>query len=224
MAGLGVDASISGTSGIAKAIQAELAKKMRKAIISAGRETLLATRSDTKDAFPQRWASRKSPTTRLANTWRGRAYPENSAAETLSPTFLVYTKAPEIIAAHAAGITIVPKHGAFLAYPTVEAARFGRRAFAPMLTPKIWVKENRVALRFVPMPFGGVLIADLQRFRRNRKRRGKPDTFVVDRPYGSQVMFVLIRRSALSKRLHIADIARRAGGIYRNSLQAEVGS
>jgi hypothetical protein len=222
MADFGIGFTASDPTPVITAIRRDLAGKMRRAINVAGRATLAETREDTRKAFPGHWANLKTPTTRLANTWRGRLYPQDSASETLEPAFLVYSKAPEIIAAHEAGLTIVPNRGVYLAYPTIESARYDRRPYARQLRPEVWRRENRVPLRFIPTPYGGVLVADLQRFKRNRKRKGKPDTFVVDRPYGAQVMFVLIRRANLSKRLHVAEIAQRAGGLYRLSLGAEL--
>lgn len=222
MSNFGIGFTASDPVPVVAAIRLALAAKMRRALNVAGRATLADTRQDTRDAFPGRWANLKTPTTRLANTWRGKLYPLNSSSETLEPAYLVYSKAPEIIAAHEAGLTIVPNRGVFLAYPTIESARYDRRPFAKQLTPAVWIRENRVGLIFKPKPYGGVLIAPVQRFKRIRRRKGKSAYFIGKRDQGAQVMFVLIRRANLKKRLHVDQIAQRAGGLYRNTLAAEL--
>jgi hypothetical protein len=220
---IGVEVDDGSIDGAVRSVRRELARKLRKATQAAGRETQLAARAQVNAAFSRVAGYQKSGSARLANAWRGKLYPEDSQSETFDPAYLVYTKAPKIIAAFETGATIVPKHGRFLAIPTIETGRNVRRAYARRLTPELWVKENRVALRFVPMPYGGVLIADLQRFKRGRKRKGRPDTFVVRRQK-PQVMFVLLRQTTLKKRLDAAGLARRAGGSYRNTVASEVGA
>ncbi|OAI25956.1 hypothetical protein A1351_15500 [Methylosinus sp. R-45379] len=204
------------------AVKAELARKLRRAVSGTGRDTLAATKDDTKSAFSLRTQSRRSPFSRLANAWKLRVYPNDARSDTLSPTALVYTKAPEIISAHELGVTIAPKYASFLAFPTIEAARYGRRIFAAMLTPAVWMKENRVPLRFVPMPYGGVLIADLFRVWTRKNGRNKKARLAVFRRERPQVMFVLIRQATLRKRLHVAEIARRMGGSLRVAIEREV--
>lgn len=222
MSDFGIGFTASDPTPVIVAVRRDIAGKMRRATNVAGRGTLADARQDTRDAFPGHWANLKKPTTRLANTWRGKLYPENANSDTLEPAFLVYSKAPEIIAAHEAGLTIVPRHGVFLAYPTIEAARYDRRPYSRMLTPRVWIAENHVGLIFKPKPYGGVLIAPVQRFKRVRRRKGKSAYFIGKRDYGAQVMFVLIRRANLQKRLHVAKIAQRAGGVYRSTIGAEL--
>lgn len=218
---IGIETDAGAIDGAILEVRRELSRKLRKATQAAGRETTLAARAQVNAAFSRVAKYQKSGSARLANAWRGKLFPQNAESGTLEPAYLVYSQAPKIIAAFEAGATIVPKKGRFLAIPTIETGRNVRRAFAGRLTPELWVKENRVALRFVPMPYGGVLIADLQRFKRGRKRKGKPDTFVVRRQK-PQVMFVLLRQTTLRKRLDVKGLAQRAGGSYRNSVVAEV--
>lgn len=214
--GLEVDGDISGAL---REVRIELARRMRRATGAAGREVQLQARSQTFAAF-SRLGKKK-----LGNAWRGKLYPATDEP-TLSPAYVVYSKAPKIVDAFERGATIVPRHGRFLAIPTKETGRNIRSSRKGLLTPALWIKENGVALRFVPMPYGGVLIADLQRFKRVRmskrqKLAGVPKTFIARRQK-PQVMFVLLRQTTLRKRLDIRGLAQRAGGVYRNTVGQEM--
>jgi hypothetical protein len=221
MSDFGIGFTASDPAPVVTAIRRDLAGKMRRAINVAGRATLLETRGETKAAFPKaQW--RRMLRDSLPNTWRGKLYPEAAASETLSPAYLIYSRAPEIVGAHAAGLTIVPNRGVFLAYPTVEAVGFGRRKYARQLTPKVWKAESGLSLRFVPTEYGGVLVSDHFRWKTRKNSRGKKTRWIVERREKPVVMFVLIRRSSLRARLPIKQIAQRAGGLYRNTLAAEL--
>lgn len=241
MSGLEIGFSASDPVPVITAVRRDLAGKMRRAINVAGRATLLETRGETKTVFPKaQW--RRMLRDSLPNTWRGKLYPENAASETLSPAYLIYSRAPEIVGAHAAGLTIVPNRGVFLAYPTVDAVGFSRRKFARKLTPRVWLAEHNAEqkLRFIPTDYGGVLVADRYWMKsrkngRNKKQRWLSSPYTaLEKLYGAdgavrgwrevakpRVMFILIRRSSLQARLPIKRIAQRAGGVYRNSLSAE---
>lgn len=91
---------------------------------------------------------------RLANSIRSQTYPK--VGESLSAAVLVWSKAPQIISAHDAGLMIRSRTGFWLAIPTMAAGKGprGRR-----ITPGEWEQRRGIRLRFV-------------------YRRGAPYTFI----------------------------------------------
>jgi hypothetical protein len=66
---------------------------------------------------------------RVANTVRVEIYPKSASVRTHKPAVLVYSKAPKILYAHSAGVTIASHEGIFLAIPTENVPpRRGRHA------------------------------------------------------------------------------------------------
>jgi hypothetical protein len=63
---------------------------------------------------------------RIANAWRVNVYPK-AVLTTLRPAALIWTKAPDIIAAFDSGQTIRARHGKYLAWPTPNNATGGKR-------------------------------------------------------------------------------------------------
>lgn len=187
-----------------------LSHRVRLATERAGRDILLKPlREMTRHALN----SKKLPT-----TWRGALYPKG-ATPTLSPAFYAYSKAPTIMQTFEKGVTIAAQHGKFLAIPTIETGRETRHFRRKKLTPEQWVKENRVALVFRPTSYGGVLVAELERFRTKKRKGQKTRSFVVRRQK-PVVMFILLKQVRLRKRLDLAGLATRAGASYRAIYQA----
>ncbi|MBX3488870.1 DUF6441 family protein [Parvibaculum sp.] len=62
---------------------------------------------------------------KVSRTWRKKRYPSRPS---LGAAAMIWSKAPEIVAAFDAGITIVPKMGRYLAIPTGFNRQGGRRA------------------------------------------------------------------------------------------------
>ena len=81
---------------------------------------------------------------RVANTVRSAAYPQGT--ESLNAAALIWTKAPDIVAAHDAGTLIRSADGFWLAIPLPAAGRgrFGRR-----MTPGEFEQRTGQRLRFV---------------------------------------------------------------------------
>ncbi len=182
-----------------------LAKRVRLATNQAGRDLLIdPLRAMTREALN----SAKLPT-----TWRGNIFPKEER-HTLTPAFFAFSKAPLIMQAFENGAEIKARSGKYLAIPTIEAGRNARHGSRGRLTPEKWVKENKVALIFRPTSYGGVLIAELQRFRTG-KRKGKKTRSVVARRDKPQVMFILLKQVRLRKRLDLQGLADRAGATYR---------
>src|SRR5579884_2686399 len=72
---------------------------------------------------------------RLANTWRGKTYPEGGIS--LEAASFVWSKAPNIVDAFDRGVTIKSSRGPWLAIPTAAAGMKGLSATGAMkrITP-----------------------------------------------------------------------------------------
>lgn len=182
-------------------------KRVRSATEIAGRELLLEpVRADTRSAL----------SARLANTWRGRVYPEGSST-TLSPAFFVWSKAAEVIYAFETGAEITPVTRRFLAIPTADAGIKAGSGRTPRVTPQSWSRETGVKLRFVPKGNGGLLVADARYARKSsgdRLRLGRPIRTKLQGDGGFVVIFILVRRAHLRKRLDVQGIAASVGASY----------
>lgn len=152
--------------------------------------------------------------TRLSNSIRARAYPEQAAS--LNAAALVWTKAPEIIDAFNRGVTIRGRDGFWLAIPlpAAGAGRGGRR-----ITPGEWQFRTGIRLRFVyRRGRTALLVADEARVRKRgtvaRKggRRRQRDGILP----GAQTVpvFLLVPQVTLQKRLNLYPAAERiAAGV-----------
>ncbi|MGA0595401.1 DUF6441 family protein [Enterovirga sp. CN4-39] len=154
---------------------------------------------------------------RLANTWRGKSYPESG--ESVEAAAFVWSKAPKLIDAYDRGVTISARGRRFLAIPTPEAgvrhATSARRrgTTGHTLTPAVWERETGIKLRWVPGRGGGVLVADAfymrQPARWRRRKSFQPIKTSGPRP-GRKfiVIFVLVAQVRVQKRLDIDGIAK----------------
>lgn len=149
---------------------------------------------------------------RLARTIRNQTYPEREAS--LEAAALVWSKAPEIVGAHARGALIRSKAGFWLAIPTpaADAALRGRK-----VTPGDWERRTGMRLRFVYRRNGpSLLVADNVRFtplgrvRENvtRRRDGSVHSRLAGRT--TAVIFLLVPQVRLRKRLDLDRSARAA--------------
>lgn len=109
----------AGVTRIAAAIVGDLRKYMADEIKNAETATMggmKAAVDGLKGELRQQVVS-AGLSQRLANTWRGRVYPEHG--KSLEPAGFVWSKAPDIIRSFDEGLTIVPVNGAkYLAIPT----------------------------------------------------------------------------------------------------------
>jgi hypothetical protein len=146
---------------------------------------------------------------RLANTVRGVVYPRSASTGTLSPTAFVYTKAPQIIGAYAAGATIRPvKGGVYLWIPTENVPGIGRGH--KRMTPT-QVEERYGDFEYVrSITRPGTILAVVPAIwaKNNSKWRkatkGRSGTF--GRSTQRVVMFVLVRQVSLKKRLALDTV------------------
>jgi len=137
---------------------------------------------------------------RLAFTWQGKVYPQGQ--QSINSAGWVYSKAPEIVGAHARGATIRAKGGRFLAIPLPAAGKSGREH----MTPKIWERNTGMKLRFVPRRRGGgLLVLDRGRLTKRGVARvaGARAKVVATVP-----LFVLVPQVTLRKRFDVDGPAR----------------
>ena len=140
---------------------------------------------------------------RLANSIRSQTYPK--VGDSLSAAALVWSKAPQIINAHDAGLMIRSKSGFWLAIPMAAAGKGprGRR-----ITPGEWEQRRGMRLRFVYRRNGpSLLVAD---GRLNSRGLGVASRSKTGRGQSSVPIFLLVQQVKLSKRLNLARDAERA--------------
>lgn len=153
---------------------------------------------------------------RLANTWRGRTYPEGAVS--LEAASFVWSKAPNIVDAFDRGVTIRSQRGFWLAIPTAAAGVKGISATGAMkrITPGGWERRTGMRLRFVYRHAGpSLLVADnarltkrgLARANTGRTRSGAAYTRLAGRT--TVVVFLLVPQITLKKRFDIASAAQR---------------
>ena len=164
---------------------------------------------------------------RLANTWRGKTYPESGVS--IDAAAFVWSKAPNLVDAFDRGVTIRSRSGFWLAIPTPAAGVKGLSATGAMkrITPGGWERRTGMRLRFVyrrGQP--SLLVADNARMSKKglakpnigRRRGGGPYTRLAGR--STVVVFILVPQVTLNKRLNIDSIARRwgdrVGGLLAN--------
>ena len=146
---------------------------------------------------------------KLAKTWRGQSYPR--AGDSAGAAALVFSKAPDIIDAHAKGATIRANGGRWLAIPT-EAAGRGRGGRRP--TPATF----RLPLRFVPRTSRlALLVAEGVRVGKTgrvsavkgglRTKTGRLKKGVVR----MVPIFILVRQVKLRKRLDVEKVHKKWG-------------
>jgi hypothetical protein len=150
---------------------------------------------------------------RLANTWRVTVFPKSASVHTHSPAVYVKNAAPEIITAHAEGVTIRGRKGAWLAIPTENVPRVARagnqaavggRGSRSRATPQEVESRFDQDLIFIPGR-GGQMLAFIDKTLRGRLKRarakGRSVEGVEARFDKLVLMFVMVRQVTLRKRL-----------------------
>lgn len=156
---------------------------------------------------------------RLANTWRGDIYPKSANARTHSPAVVfrvndraktkredsfgntsTIASAADIIQAHTAGPTITSRNGLYMAIPTKNTPRKGRRYATPtevetMFNQDLTIIKGRgqQLLAFVD----AVSAKSGRGFRESTSRRA-----AAGRKTQMVLMFILVRQVTLQKRLN----------------------
>jgi len=149
--------------------------------------------------------------TRLARTWRSRAYP-NKGHDAAS---LVWSKAPQIIRTFDEGTVIRSKSGFWLAIPTPAAPKRG--VGGKRITPANFPEHRFGPLRFVYRARGpSLLVVDSVRVsaktgRVGRRTKGGAFTRTGRMKAGiaTAVMFLLVPQVRMPKRLDVRRAAER---------------
>jgi hypothetical protein len=158
---------------------------------------------------------------RLANTWRANIYPQSANARTHAPSVVFrvndraktqradslgnvsrIASAADIIEAHATGPTIVSRNGLWLAVPTENVPRRGRRKATPqeveeMFNQDLWLVPGR----------GQQMLAFVHEERGDRVRgSGTQARPRGGRRFRTKLMFILVRQVRLRARLNYPRI------------------
>ena len=174
--------------------------------ISAGEKAVSAAMREAGNDLKSAWRGQITQAglgRRLANSILSQTYPK--VGESLSAAALVWSKAPQIINAHDAGLMIRSKSGFWLAIPMAAAGKGprGRR-----ITPGEWEKRRGMRLRFVYRRGApSLLVAD---GRLNSRGLGAASRSKTGRGQSSVPIFLLVPQVKLSKRLNLARDAERA--------------
>lgn len=143
---------------------------------------------------------------RLARTVRSTAYPGGTTS--INAAAMVWTKAPEIVAAHDQGVTIRSEDGFYLAIP-LEAA--GRGRFGRRMTPGEYEQRTGQRLRFVyRRGRSSLLVADDARISKRGQARRKGGKRRKDGVLsGAQTIpvFLLVPRVKMRKRTDLLPLA-----------------
>lgn len=156
---------------------------------------------------------------RLANTWRGKTFPEGGAS--IEAASFVWSKAPNIVDTFDRGVTIRSRHGFWLAIPTPAAGATGLTATGARkrITPGGWERRTGMRLRFVyRRGRPSLLVADNARLSKSglarpnigRTRSGAVYTRLAGR--STVVVFILVPQVTLRKRFDIEAAAAPLGG------------
>lgn len=190
-----LEAAIVGNlDAVLKAEQDDAAKALTAGTHGAGNALKLRLRAMVIEAFGSQ---------RLANTWRGMAFPGAGKA-TLSPADLVFSKAPHIIEAFSQTTTIRGSNGFWLAIPSPDAMKMRTANRRP--TPDDVEKRLGIKLRFVyRQGKAALLVAD-----KVRKKTGKRGGYakasqraLKEGNTESVVMFFLVEQVTLRQRFNL---------------------
>lgn len=155
---------------------------------------------------------------RVANAWRDEVYP-NSGKVSMRPTVFAWTKAPAIVRGHSDGVPIKGKSGNWLAIPTENTPRKGRRYATPLEVEGIFNQDLVVfqgrggtALAFV----NAIRAKSGRGFRRATKRRAKDG-----RENQMVLMFVFVKQVSLRPKLNWRRIGDDLGRAWRDYVGQE---
>lgn len=156
---------------------------------------------------------------RLANTWRGKRYPEGRPS--MNSAAYVWTRAPDIVDAFERGVPIVARNKRYLAVPTRDAGVSHTTVKNKRLTPAIWETETGVKLRFVQRGGHALLVTDASYVRQpsrwRRRKSFKPIRTPLTGGRRYLVIFVLVPMVNPRKRFDVEGAgerwADRVGGL-----------
>ena len=148
---------------------------------------------------------------RLANTWRGKVYPQGQVS--LKAAGLVYTNAPEIMTGLEIATVIRGKDGLWLAIPTPNAPKRG--VGGKRINPTNFPEQSLGRLRFVYRPSGvSLLVVDNVRATARGIRSATDKQKASGRGLSTAVMFWLVRQVRTKKRIDL----KREAEVWQNRL------
>jgi hypothetical protein len=156
---------------------------------------------------------------RLANTWRGKRYPEGRPS--MNSAAYVWSRAPDIVDAFERGVPILARNKRYLAVPTKNAGVSQTTVKNKRLTPAIWETETGVKLKFVPRGGHALLVTDANYVRQPSRWRRRKSFKPIKTPLSGGrrylVIFVLVPMVNPRKRLDVEGAgerwADRVGGL-----------
>lgn len=180
----------------------------------------------------------------LAGAWRRETFPRDGAGpRSLRPAALVWSKAPTLVDAFTSGAVITAQRRKYLAVPTEINRIRGRRgaggARQMRVTPQEMIRSGRAFLR--PAKGGSGVMLWCLRTEARTTRRGRLKVFggraelLTGRVKGLQarrqalaergfvVMFILLKRATLRRRLDLAGPAARARARLAAAVRRRVG-
>lgn len=197
-------------AGYAKQTHLRIAAGARRAVEIHAANAKLALRQDTRPALGER----------IANAWRADIYPRSAAAHTHAPAVQVYTRAPKIVAAFGDHTIIRAKNAKYLAIPTDNTPRKGRRRATPVEVEAMFNQDlilihgrGQQILAFVD----AIKAKSGKGFRRATKRRtkdGRRNEWIL--------MFVMVRQVGLDKKLNWKRIFVDLGTAWKQLFPAEI--
>ena len=184
-------------------IEGDLDQAMRDEILAGERavtETMRTSGSLLRDAWRNQITA-GGLGNRLARTIRAQTYPRGGTS--MEAATLVWTKAPEIVAAHDEGVEIRSAKGFFLSIP-LPAAGVGRRG--GRITPGEWEQRTGMRLRFIYRRRGpSLLVAEGRVSSAGRAVRSRSKT---GRGLTSVPVFLLVPKVKLKKVLNLDEAVR----------------
>ena len=174
--------------------------KLARVHTAAAKKTLTGFKADLRSA-----TSAAGLGHRMENTWQGQVFP--SSGVSADPAVLLFSKAPNIIAAFDQGVTIKSKNGFFLCIPTDYVGYTNGRRMNPRN-----FEEAGIPLRYVP-PAGGrryaLLVVDNFRINSKGNARAASNTAISKGKTATVVMFILLRQVTLTKKMDVKSLSQK---------------
>jgi hypothetical protein len=164
---------------------------------------------------------------KVEKTWQGKAFPAGSEYS-MSPAYIVFSKAPKLIDAYDKGVTIRAKKGMFLAIPTEDAPEVRMRGRTRVqVTPATWPAKTYGELRFVAGKHGYSFLVAPGLRRSYRKKDGAFRGFKkasdawtrANKRTEDVVMFILIPQARLKKKLDVKREYQKWSSMHMDLIQ-----
>ena len=174
----------------------------------------------------------------LANSWRLKIYPAASATTTLRPAALVFSRAPDLAQIFDEGAIVTTDKHEYLAIPTpinrIPGRRVEGRAKTRVTPPEMYrlggfvrrTKNPNVSLWCLPLRTEKTkrgrtrLFAGYAQILTGNRKGAEAARAAYARDRKFAVMFLLMKRVTLRKRLNIAAVRGKAASLYARAATA----